>query len=343
MSWTVSVENNATRNGHGEVSFELLPGAGYKISQTQSVSRTSIVDDEITDNIMLRKFDIAESGTPTNLEISSTDLSSSSNTINISYTIDTDASTATLNTDYTVSSLTGTIDLTPSDSSKTLPITGVMDNIFEGVENEEIVIHFTTTNGLFSNGAGTITERYTISDSERAPEFAISDRVIPTTSLSIPSSEHIIRFDFETSLNSAVDISVSAELDDTATTAQSANFSLTSPSVTLASGSNTRTGTIQITIPTTATFTGEELIVLDFTATNALFSNRTNMQKVRISINDFPVVSIHDLPSTVTQGYSFGFELRALPVPGTEGLTVNLQLDDTKEGQVPIFFPRFLD
>ena len=69
-SWEVTIADNTTPSNHGAVSFEILPGAGYKLNPLQAETTTTIVDDDITDTIEFAKFTISEDGvTPAGQEI----------------------------------------------------------------------------------------------------------------------------------------------------------------------------------------------------------------------------------------------------------------------------------
>ena len=342
-SWPVTIAENNQRDNHGEVSFKILPGVGYKINPLQFATTTQIVDNDITDTIEFTKFTISEDGvTPTGQEIKLADTGRSGQDIVVNYEILTGRSTATRHTaetdgDYMVDALMGAFTFNQTTSTDRIVITGRSDTSYEG--NETIIVRFTSTNGVFLNDQGekvaTIDVTYIIDDSIADPVFTVSNLEFPVSTLSIqdsPPTAHTISFDFATDVNAAVDITVTAVIAPETTATATTDYSLSTPSVTLASGTGNRSGSIVVTIPTTAVFSGAEVIVLNMTATNAIFSNNTNQQTVTITINDYPIVSMHEPPRSVTQGHSFGFELRASPQPLTSAIAVNLEFNDGSNG-----------
>ena len=342
-SWPVTIAENNQRDNHGEVSFKILPGVGYKINPLQFATTTQIVDNDITDTIEFTKFTISEDGvTPTGQEIKLADTGRSGQDIVVNYEILTGRSTATRHTaetdgDYMVNALMGTFTFNQTTSTDRIVITGRSDTSYEG--NETIIVRFTSTNGVFLNDQGekvaSIDVTYIIDDSIADPVFTVSNLEFPVSTLSIqdsPPTADTISFDFATDVNAAVDITVTAVVAPETTATATTDYSLSTPSVTLASGTGNRSGSIVVTIPTTAVFSGAEVIVLNMTATNAIFSNNTNQQTVTITINDYPIVSMHELPSSVTQGHSFGFELRTSPKPIDSELAVNLEFNDGSNG-----------
>ena len=188
----------------------------------------------------------------------------------------TEKSTATSDTDYMVDALMDTFSLSQATPIERLVITGKTDTVYEG--DETIVVQYTSSNGVFLNDQGekvaSIEVTYIIDDSIAAPMFTVSDRVIPVSTLSIQDptpSAATISFDFPISVDNVVDITVSADVAAGTTATEMTDFTLSTDMVTHTSGSGNRSSSIVITIPTTAVFSGEELIVLDLTATNALF------------------------------------------------------------------------
>ena len=342
-SWPVTIAENNQRDNHGEVSFKILPGVGYKINPQQFATTTQIVDNDITDTIEFTKFTISEDGViPTGQEVKLADTGRSGQDIVVNYEILTGRSTATRHTaetdgDYMVNALMGMFTFNQTISTDRIVITGRSDTSYEG--NETIVVRFTSTNGVFLNDQGekvaTIDVTYIIDDSIADPVFTVSNLEFPVSTLSIqdsPPTAHTISFDFATDVNAAVDITVTAVVAPETTATATTDYSLSTPSVTLASGTGNRSGSIVVTIPTTAVFSGAEVIVLNMTATNAIFSNNTNQQTVTITINDYPIVSMHELPNSVTQGHSFGFELRTSPQPIDSAIAVNLEFNDGSSG-----------
>ena len=107
---------------------------------------------------------------------------------------------------------------------------------------------------------------------------------------------------------SGQNISIDVVDNNPATTADDTDYDITSTSPLTISPGDSK-ATITGTILPSATITGEEKIVLDLTATNAIFDDESNTGTATVTLTSLPVISLNNTPESVTQGRAFNFEL----------------------------------
>ena len=91
--------------------------------------------------------------------------------------------------------------------------------------------------------------------------------------------------------------------------------------------------TINGSIPSGATISGEEEINLELTTSEAKFDNDTGSGGVNVILTSLPIVSIVSGASSATQGHSFGFVLEASPAPVAE-FDIELRFRDFEDDTI---------
>ena len=165
VTFSIVTNDQATLTGHGEITFEVLPGAGYKLSSNSDV-QTTIVDSEApTVNIPSGNYN--EDSGSNSVDITATSRTSGDD-ITVNFELDTATSTATWLDDFriTLGSASGTNvqsgQFMISDSSSTINLFITIETDTEIEDDETIVINFTSPDGIFSNNSNTIAVTYTI-------------------------------------------------------------------------------------------------------------------------------------------------------------------------------------
>ena len=285
--------------GHGKIAFELLPGTGYRLGSS-AIVQTTIIDNEapqvnIPDNPLPESDNI-----PRNFNITSTNRPSGSE-VNVTFEVDEKASTATFETDYRISNLTfgpstrsGSFILSDRSNTHRLYLNAKRDTEVE--LNETIVVIFTSPNAVFANDLNTYAHTFTINDDD--------DATIIPNNVAVPSSASTFSIDLNLASLSGQNISIDVVDNNPATTADDTDYDITSTSPLTISPGDSK-ATITGTILPSATITGEEKIVLDLTATNAIFDDESNTGTATVTLSSLPVISLNNTPESVTQGRTF--------------------------------------
>ena len=168
VTFTILTNNQATATGHGEITFELLPGAGYKLGATTE-TQTTILDLQAP-TIEVPTIELQEDGMERSFRITSNNRASGS-TINVSYSIDTTASSATSGTDFALKATAGGDGITSgsfvlADGSANTNLYLQSVNDAERESTETIVITFTSPEGVFFNQLHTFSQTFNIIDND---------------------------------------------------------------------------------------------------------------------------------------------------------------------------------
>ena len=305
----VTITDDSAREGSETVVLKLAAGSGYRVGSPGTHTLT-IVDDDTPTVSFASASQSADEGAGT-LDVGVTLNPAPTSDVTLSWTVD---GTATAGSDYTA--LSGTVAVSASATTATIPVTLIDDSVWE---NRETVVLTLIDGGAVYQVGSPDTHTLTIDDNEPTVSFA---------SASQSAGEGSGTHDVGVTLDKAptTDVTLSWTVDGTATAGS--DFTIAN-SGTVTVPAHAKTATIPVTIVDDSVHEGSETVVLTLIDGGAAYQVGSPATHTLTIDDDEPTVSfVSASQSAGEESGTRNVEVTLDKAP-TTGITLTYTVDGT--------------
>ncbi len=318
----ITAVDNSVYEGDKTVTVSAMVQNRQGVTAPQNVTLTITDDEPAPPELSIGDVSVDEGDTgSTTLDFTVTLDRAATETVTVEWA--TSDGTATAGTDYTAGN--GTVTFSSGDSSKTVSVTVLGDEVDE--PNETFEVTLTNPSGAT---LGDDTATGTITDDDATPTVTLVLTPASITEEASGQSTVTARLDHPSSEATTVTVTVAPE-----SPAVAGDYTLSSNlELTIAAGATTSTGTVTITAVNNSVYEGDKTVTVSATATNTL--GITAPQNVTLTITDDEPpptpTTIFDADgnySVITQyGRTTTVDLTAYLAEGVASSGVSFEVDD---------------